>query len=152
MSIMSYEAFREQCAQIAERMPDFSRDAFGPVQHRIATTIRSQPLPEVKQEPMAWFANTEPAHKEPHYVQVSDEFYKGYTFPLYALPPDAEYLRKENEKLRAALGSLSKRCYIMSESHQVNDVRGARLIVGFNNIVDAGDAHSAISALKGGAA
>lgn len=66
--------------------------------------------------------------------------------------PDAEALRKESEQLRAALGSLSKRCYIMSESHQVNDVRGARLIVGFNNIVDAGDAHSAISALKGGAA
>lgn len=58
---------------------------------------------------------------------------------------------KENEQLLAVLDALSKRCYIMSESHQAGGVLGARLIVGFNNIVDAGDAQSAIAALKGGA-
>lgn len=86
-----------------------------------------------------------------NYVHCESPQYEDLQHLALGMSSHIEDLRKENEQLRAALGSLSKRCYIMSESHQVNDVRGARLIVGFNNIADAGDAHSAISALKGGA-
>lgn len=43
---MSYEAFREQCAQIAESMPKFSTNGSVPLQDRIAEKIRALPLPE----------------------------------------------------------------------------------------------------------
>lgn len=43
---MSYEAFREQCAKVAEAMPKFSTNGSEPVQDRIAEKIRAMPLPE----------------------------------------------------------------------------------------------------------
>lgn len=167
---MSYEAFRAQCAKVLELYEEATARHYGDDldAYDCANIIRAIQLPEVTQEPTLYQFRTAPDWTNPlqwaKWEECKKDSYEGYkkvqslhnwlyeTRELYLIPPDAEALRKENEQLRAVLDALSKRCYIMSESHQVNDVRGARLIVGFNNIVDAGDAHSAISALKGGAA
>lgn len=114
---MSYEAFREQCAKVAESMPKFSTNGSVPIQDRIAEKIRAFPLPEVTQEPV------EIEFPKYHYEAMGcgledrgitdryDAMYYGWDCavercmeavgddPLYALPSDVESLYKENKYL-----------------------------------------------------
>ncbi|WP_212678406.1 hypothetical protein [Undibacterium rivi] len=109
---MSYEQLREQCAQIAEKMPDFSRDAFGPVQHRIATTIRALPLPEVKQEPIYLIYKC--SYPSGVWIVATKEAYErnlkgGWRVRLaYESHPSVEALQKENEQLQSNIQKIQK--------------------------------------------
>lgn len=60
--------------------------------------------------------------------------HKGWVEPLYTTPPSS----KPAEGGEDDGNPLSKRCYTMSESH----LSGYRLIVGFESLGDAQDAHS----------
>lgn len=108
------EEMREKCAQLIEQTRiyssspknifDISQDA----RNEQAKAIRALPVPEVNQEPVAYFKADQDGNliwgedcvSDDAIFDFSDDGESNETsIPLYRLPPDVEALRKENERL-----------------------------------------------------
>lgn len=149
--IYAKAALTAYAAACAESHPDLSNDMV----QRYAL-----PLPEVNQEPFGWcqyadgirtqnFARDESELK--NIKEISELCGKGMEFkyiPVFALPPDVEALRKENEKLKAEVESFSRMLIdACSDLGLINEALGLD--------PDDGGAEpilEAIAKLKGGAA
>lgn len=114
---MSYEAFRELCAKWAEaeilELTD-NEDLADSIYKRVINL----PLPEVKQEPVAWLYHDAPSLDI--FLRNKSDAHLIYSIglslarkpncrnetALYAAPPDADAIRKENEQLHQLITDL----------------------------------------------
>ncbi|NDI85042.1 hypothetical protein [Undibacterium crateris] len=159
---MSYEQLREQCAVACyEAIKGEMGESWFAKQ--IADVIRALPLPDQKPiEPIGFvylwgigkmradnkiYASFKECNDQAKLVKSCTEVHQVYTAPPYT-----EALHKENTELRKLsddlLSTLSKRCYVMSESN----LPGYRLLIGFEGLEDVQAAHSAIVNIKKGGA
>jgi hypothetical protein len=111
----AYEKIREQAAKLCDPKPGirYSPNSLS-VHKRLAYQIRSMPLPEVSQKPAGYFKADQDGNliwgedcvcEDAQYDHDYGDGFKEISRPFYLLPPDAEALRAENERLKELLES-----------------------------------------------